>query len=135
MTDRETMQRLVTQAYTARGKGDIDSLMDTFGPNSSFELVGDKKALHLTGAVEGHANITQALAQFITAFEFMDRKITSFLVDGDRAAVHSTITVYFIPKKITFTTDVLDLFRFENGKIAELVEFADTALLKHITSP
>ncbi|NEV01977.1 nuclear transport factor 2 family protein [Bradyrhizobium uaiense] len=135
MADREAMQRLVTQAYAARGKGEIDSLMETFGSDSRFELVGDKKALHLTGVVEGHANVRQALAQYIAAFEFMDRKITSFLVDGDRAAVHSTITVRFIPKNITFTADVLDLFRFENGKIAELVEFTDTALLKQVTSP
>ena len=65
----------------------------------------------------------------------MDRKVTSFLIDGDRVAVHSTITVRFIPKDITVTTEVVDLFRIENGKIAELVEFGDTALLKQITSP
>jgi ketosteroid isomerase-like protein len=27
-----------------------------------------------------------------------------------------------------------DLFKFQDGKIAELVEFADTALLKEITA-
>ncbi|MGY3694697.1 ketosteroid isomerase-like protein [Bradyrhizobium sp. USDA 3240] len=135
MTDRDAIHRLVTQAYAARDKGNIDSLMEAFGPNASFELVGDKKALHLTGTVEGHTNVRQALSGFIAAFEFIDRKITIFLVDGDRAAVHSTITVRFIPGDLTVTTKVVDLFRFENGKIAELVEFGDTALLKQITSP
>jgi ketosteroid isomerase-like protein len=134
MADRDAIHRLVTQAYDARGKGHINSLMDAFAPHASFELVGDKEALHLTGAFEGHANVRQALEEFIKAFEFIDRKITSFLVDGDRAAVHSTITVRFIPRDLTVTTKVVDLFRFENGKIAELVEFGDTALLKQITS-
>ena len=134
MTDREAIHRVITEAYAARNRGDIDELMKAFGPGASFELVGDKEALSLTGAVEGYTNVRQALADFITAFQFVDRKITSFLIDGDRAAVHSTITVRFIPKDVTVTTEVLDLFRIEDGKIAELVEFGDTALLKHITS-
>jgi ketosteroid isomerase-like protein len=43
--------------------------------------------------------------------------------------------VRFIPKDIIFTSDVLDAFRFEDEKIIELVEFADTALIKSVVSP
>jgi ketosteroid isomerase-like protein len=38
----------------------------------------------------------------------------------------------FIPKDRTVTTDILDLWKFENGKVVELVEFADTALINHL---
>ena len=48
--------------------------------------------------------------------------------------MHSRLTVRFVPKDLTFTTDVTDLFRFKDGKIIELVEFADTALIKHVTA-
>jgi ketosteroid isomerase-like protein len=54
------------------------------------------------------------------------------MVEDNRAAVHSRLKVRFVPKDIVFTSDVLDAFRFEDGKIIELVEFADTALIKSV---
>ncbi|MCI0363537.1 MAG: hypothetical protein L0219_06610, partial [Phycisphaerales bacterium] len=39
----------------------------------------------------------------------------------DRAVIHSRITVRFVPKNIVFETDVLDAFRFQDGKIIQLV--------------
>src|SRR6516165_6905564 len=54
------------------------------------------------------------------------------LVEADRAAVHSRLTVR--SKDKTWTTDYLDLFKFQGGKIIELTEFADTALIKNMMS-
>jgi ketosteroid isomerase-like protein len=71
---------------------------------------------------------------FIDAFEFVKREIIDIIVEDNRAAVHSRLKVRFIPKDIVFTSDVLDAFRFEDGKIIELVEFADTALIKSVVS-
>ena len=62
----------------------------------------------------------------------LKRDIVAALVEGDRAAVHSRLKVRFVPKDIVFTSDVLDTFRFEDGKIIELVEFVDTALIKSV---
>ncbi|MBR0794213.1 nuclear transport factor 2 family protein [Bradyrhizobium jicamae] len=132
--DREAIQRLVNQAYAARSRGQVEELMEAFGSDATFELFGDKRTLPITCTISGHQNIKQALKQFSTDFEFLEREITSFLVDGDRAAVHSRLKIRFVPKDRTFTTELVDLFRFENGKVAELVEFTDTAQLKEIIS-
>jgi ketosteroid isomerase-like protein len=78
--------------------------------------------------------VQTALAGFIENFEFMKRDIVAALVEGDRAAVHSRLKVRFVPKDVVFTSDVLDTFRFEDGKIIELVEFVDTALIKSVVS-
>jgi ketosteroid isomerase-like protein len=43
--------------------------------------------------------------------------------------------VRFVPKDFVFTTEVLDTFRLEDGRIIELLEFADTALIKSVVSP
>jgi hypothetical protein len=48
---------------------------------------------------------------------------------GDAAAVHSCVTLRYIPKNLTVRTEIVDLSKFENEKIVELVEFADTALV------
>jgi ketosteroid isomerase-like protein len=134
MATREAMLDTIYRAYDARAKGDIDGLMAAFHPNAVFELKGDKDMLEVAGAVQGHPNVRVALTGFIKTFEFVKRDIVDAMVDGDRAAVHSRLKVRFIPKDVVFTSDVLDTFRFEDGKIIELVEFADTALIKTIAS-
>ena len=134
MTDRETMRKLIEQAYAERASGNLEGVMAAFHADAVFELVGDNKVLALAGAVRGHPNVREAITGFIGAFEFIKRDIISFIADGDRAAVHSRLTIRFVPRDITFTTELTDLFRFQDGKIAELVEFADTALLKELTA-
>ena len=67
------------------------------------------------------------------ADRFRTSIIISFIADGDRASVRSRLKIRFAPKNLTFTTELTDLFKFQDGKIIELVEFADTALLKDIT--
>jgi ketosteroid isomerase-like protein len=76
--------------------------------------------------------VRAALTGFIETFEFMGRDIVDAIVEGDRAAVHSRLKVRFAPKDIVFISDVLDTFKFDGGKIIELVEFADTALIKSV---
>jgi ketosteroid isomerase-like protein len=134
MASREAMLDTIYRAYDARGTGDIEGLMAAFHPNAVFELKGEKDMLEVAGAVQGHQNVRAALAGFIKTFEFVKRDIVDAMVDGDRAAVHSRLKVRFIPKGVVFTSDVLDTFRFEDGKIIQLVEFADTALIKTVVS-
>jgi ketosteroid isomerase-like protein len=83
---------------------------------------------------EGHSNVREGFSWLIEAFKFDNRKIISLIVDGDRAAVHSRVEITFTPASKTFTTDLLDLFRFADGKIIELLEFTDTALIKDVVS-
>jgi ketosteroid isomerase-like protein len=134
MADREAVRQIIEGAYAARGKGDVAGVMAHFHTDASFELVGDTKLLSVAGASRGHTNLVQTMTQLSEAFEFLKRDYISFLVDGDRAAVHSRVTIHFVPKDHTFTTEILDLFKIRDGKVIELVEFADTALIKHLTS-
>ena len=83
---------------------------------------------------EGHSAVREGMDKFISTFEFVERHILSELVEGDRAVVHSRIKVRFRPKNSEYKTEVLDLFRFQNEKIIELIEFADTALIGKMMS-
>jgi len=134
MASREAMIDIIKRAYDARGKGNLADLMAAFHPNAVFELKGDKNVLTVAGAVKDHSNVQAVMAEFIGAFEFTKRQIVDTLVEGDRAIVHSRVDIKFIPKGTVVTTDVLDTFRFKDGKIIELVEFADTALIKSFLS-
>jgi ketosteroid isomerase-like protein len=130
MANRETMLEVIRGAYAARGRGDLEGLMSAFHPVAVFTLVGDKKALDVVGSVQGHAGVREALGGYIARFEFVERDILSELVEGNRAVVHSRLVVSYKPKNKVWTTEVLDLFKFQDGKIIELIEFADTAQIK-----
>jgi ketosteroid isomerase-like protein len=134
MASREAMIDTIYRAYDARGKGDIEGLMAAFHPNAVFELKGEKDVLEVAGAVQGHPNVRAAMTGFIANFQFVQRDIVDAVVEGDRAAVHSRLKVRFVPRDVVFTSDVLDTFKFQDGKIIELVEFADTALIKSVVS-
>jgi ketosteroid isomerase-like protein len=134
MASREATIDTINRAYDARGKGNVAGLMAAFHPNAVFEIKGDKNVLEVAGAVKGHSSVQAAMAGFIDAFEFIKRDVVDTMVEGDRAVVHSRVEIRFVPKDIVVTTDVLDTFRFEDGKIIELVEFADTALIKSLIS-
>jgi ketosteroid isomerase-like protein len=134
MADREVMRALIEQTYADRGKGDINGVMAAFHADALFELVGEQKVLAIAGAVRGQTMVREAMASFIANFEFIERRIISIIADDDRAAVHSRLKIRFTPKDLTFSTEVVDLFKFKEGKILELVEFADTALIKDITA-
>ncbi|MBB4376542.1 Ketosteroid isomerase-related protein [Bradyrhizobium sp. Rc3b] len=130
MAQREEMLALIRTAYAARGEGDVEGLVTAFHPEGHFTLMGDKGALELTGRMEGHPTLRGAFTQFTANFGFESREILTELVDGDRVAVHSRVVVRYNPSGKTFSTEILDLFRFQDGKIAELIEFADTAQIK-----
>jgi ketosteroid isomerase-like protein len=134
MTSREAMLQTIERAYEARAKGDIDALMATFHPNATFELVGDSATTQIAGLTEGHSNLRTTLGGLIDAFEFRKRDIVDAVVEGDRAVIHSRVTVRFVPKGTVFETDLLDAFRFQDGKIIQLVEFADTALVNRVVN-
>lgn len=134
MMDRETIEALIDRCYAARREGDVETLVSAFHPDAEFELAGSKAALHVAGAVQGHQNIRTTMAEFISVFDFVNREILSIAIDGEQAAVHSRVKIRFIPGDKIFTTDILDLFFFKNGKIVKLVEFADTALIKQLVS-
>ncbi|WP_063687415.1 nuclear transport factor 2 family protein [Bradyrhizobium stylosanthis] len=130
MAQREDMLALIRAAYAARGDGDVEGLVTAFHSEGAFILKGDKSALELTGSMQGHPTLRSAFGQFIANFGFESREILAELVDGDRVAVHSRVGVRYHPTGKTFSTEMVDLFRIQDGKIVELIEFADTAQIK-----
>jgi ketosteroid isomerase-like protein len=126
------MLEVILQAYAARGRGDLEGLLAAFHPEGVFRLVGDTKSLEIAGRVQGLQSLRETFDRFIATFEFVDRQILSEVVEADRAAVQSRLTVRYNDR--TRTTECLDLFKFQDGKIIELTEFADTALIKDLMS-
>jgi ketosteroid isomerase-like protein len=134
MASREAMIEAINRAYDARARSDMDAVMAAFHADAVFELKGNKEVLEVAGASQGHPDVRAAMTGLIENFEFIKRDIVTETVEGDRVIVHSRVKIRFVPKDVVFTTELLDTFRFKDGKIIELIEFADTALLKSLVT-
>lgn len=132
MADRETIRRAIESAYAARDGGDAKRLAAAFHADGLFALSGSTEVLPIAQTIRGQPDIEHAMAEFIGTFEFQKRDIISIITDGDRAAVHSRLKIRYTPKGKTITSEVVDLFKFQGDEIVELVEFADTALIKDL---
>src|ERR1700689_2850075 len=119
MAGREAMLETIYRAYDARAKGDIDGIMAAFHPNAVFELKGEREILAVAGSAQGHQNVRAVMTGLIENFEFLKREIVAEIVEGERAAVHSRLTIRYTSKNVTFTSELLDSFKFADGKIIE----------------
>jgi ketosteroid isomerase-like protein len=127
--DREAVRALIEQTYQKRDAGDLDQTLAAFHPAGRIQIAGSKALTPAAVMVEGQGQLRTMLSDFIAAWAFDRREIISMVIDGDRAAVHSRVALRFVPKDKTVTTDILDLFKVQDGKIIELVEFLDTAAI------
>ncbi|MDE5464377.1 nuclear transport factor 2 family protein [Bradyrhizobium sp. CSS354] len=134
MGQREERLALIRSAYAARDGGNAEGLVTAFHPEGLFTLMGDNSALALTGTMQGHPTLRGAFSKLIDEFGFEGREILAELVDGDRVAVHSRVVVRHHPTGKASNTEILDLFRFQDEKIVDLIEFADTAQIKAMIS-
>jgi ketosteroid isomerase-like protein len=134
VTNREMIKALIERTYEARRTDDIEGTLAAFHADGKFELAGSKEHTPATGSAQGHQELRVTFAKLIAAFQFVERDILSLVIEDKRAAVHSRVKLRFVPKDRTVTTDLIDLWKFRDGKVVELVEFADTALINDLMS-
>jgi ketosteroid isomerase-like protein len=132
VTNRDAIKTLIERIYEVRRTGDIEGAIAAFHPDGKFELAGSKEHTATIGKAEGHQELRETFAKLIAAFQFVARDIVNLVIEDERAAVHSRVKLRFVPKDRTVTTDLIDLWKFKDGKVLELLEFVDTALINDL---
>lgn len=128
MTDRADVERIIREAYIARMQGDLDTITRIFGENATFRMAGAHSASPVPVTAIGLRQFKAILQEMITVFEWLDHEILALVVDGSKAAVHWCGKIRSTATGETVDTELVDIFKIENGRIASLVEFCDTAL-------
>jgi ketosteroid isomerase-like protein len=128
MTDRTEVETLLTKAYAARKRGDLDGVCACFAENPSFVMAGARAtspiALH---SLDG-PTLRAALNGLINTFEWLDQQILSMIIEGSSAAVHWRGRIRSVLSGEEVVTELVDMITLEGGKIKSFVEFCDTAL-------
>jgi ketosteroid isomerase-like protein len=126
---REEMERLVRDVYGARLGNNLEAARNYFSPDSCFTLNGCPKASPIALSLSGKPAIDQLLTTLFETWEWLEQDIHHSLIDGDRAAVHYRLKVRFKPTGEIITTQICDLLRLRSGKLMEITQFLDTALV------
>ena len=126
--ERTMIERTIKDAYAARKRGDVDSIVKMFTDDAHFQLAGAYVTSPVAVETMSSGDLKAALTALVATFEWLEQDIQSILVEGDKAAVHwrgkirSTVTGQVVD------TELVDLFELKDGRISSFVEFCDTAL-------
>ncbi|MGH6643981.1 MAG: nuclear transport factor 2 family protein [Bradyrhizobium sp.] len=126
MTERTLIEEMLRTSYALRRNEDIEGTLESFTDDATFRLVGTPMLAPLTRPVTGRAAIREILTQLARDWDWTDYHITSIMVDGDHAVVHSRGKMCYTPKKASIDTETLDLITIRDGKISDFQQFCDT---------
>ena len=119
--DRATMLQTIDAAYAARQRGDLAEVLSFLAPGATFRMIGMSP---------GPEDAATAIGGLIEQFHFAELERLDVLVDGDRVAVRARISAATGGGRYV-ECELLDIWRFgADGKIVELVEFADTSQIR-----
>jgi ketosteroid isomerase-like protein len=128
MTDRNQIETLLRNAYTARKHGNVDGICDCFVANPAFAMAGAQQASPVAMRAIDAPSFRSVLSGLIKTFEWDDQEILAMIIEGNKAAVHWRGRIRSTVTGDEVTTELVDIITIENGKIATFLEFCDTAL-------
>jgi ketosteroid isomerase-like protein len=128
MSEQENVQ-IVQDLYTAFGRGDMPTILGLLAEDVDWHFVGKPADVPFAGCRKGHQEMIEfftIVAQNCEVYEFGPHEVLSFAdhvisIGHERVGVKSTGR--------TFETDWVHLFTIQDGKIARLQEFYDTATM------
>ncbi len=128
MMDRSQVETLLTNAYAARRRGDVEAICSHFVDNPSFVMAGARDASPVAVQCTDGATFRTLLNGLVNTFEWLDQQILAMIIDGPKAAVHWRGRIRSALTGDEVVTELVDVITVENGKIRSFVEFVDTAL-------
>lgn len=131
MTSREHIESTLRALYVARVKGDLEGTVRDLSEDVVFGI--NASGGSLPALAKGKPAVRAAIGDLIKAWNFADWRERSLMVDGERAVLHWTAHVTFVPTGKSETFDVYDAVTFRDGKIVEFRQNTDTAQAQALT--
>jgi ketosteroid isomerase-like protein len=123
MPDRHEVERLLRELYAARLGGDLEALCRTFAKDSRLDIAGTSYASPMAIRAAGLGEIRSWLALLVKTFQLSDQEILSMIIDGEAAAVHWRARIRSKITGATVLTELVDVVRVRDGRIASYTEF------------
>jgi ketosteroid isomerase-like protein len=121
--DRLEVERLLRELYAARLGGDLEALCRTFAKEARLEIAGTSYSSPMAIRAAGLVEIRSWLALLVKTFQLSDQEILSMIIDGEAAAVHWRARIRSKITGATVLTELVDVVRVREGRIASYTEF------------
>lgn len=126
MTDRATLLNTLNEFYDARGNRDLEKAMSFVHPDCCFRIVGTDDLAPFTQAVRTFPLINEAAIQLFAMWDLKGMHTVKAYFDDNVALVHRAGTVTHRPSGLSFESEFMDKFTFEDGKVIEYLQLIDT---------
>ena len=132
INDRELIEQTIRSIYDLCYKGDYLSILHWAAEDIQCVMQGSWSLQTIPSPSFGKAAVEQSLRAFSIDFEYIHYEIHELLIDGDRAAVHRSVTARNRGTGHPVANGFWSHFRFRDGLIVEYAEYADTIRLAHL---
>ena len=124
---RDEVLAAIDAAYAARAANDAEAMSKVWAEGATFELAGETELLENFPGSTGPVESQPAVEALMSLVAMSDIRRLDAVVEGNRAATLSKVTVSFSgrPPVETLLYDLWELD--ETGKVRSLLQFADTA--------
>jgi ketosteroid isomerase-like protein len=129
MAERNEIERIVRESYAARKKNDVPETLKHFHRDIRFRLMGSESLGPMTKGVSGLDALRSMFEGLFPAWDWSSFEIRNIHVDGDRAFVHLSGQIRYVPTGAVIDTEILDRLTIKDGLIVDFVEYLDTHLL------
>ena len=127
MDTRASIESILDKAYAARQRSDAEGAAACFTEDGCFRAVGGP-------ATKSRNEQISALKAQFDAFTLLDMKVHCRIIDPPHAVVHWH-GKFRVTNGQVGETDILDLIKVRDGRIASLTTFFDTAYAQALSAP
>lgn len=131
---RENTQKVVQDFYAARLSNSADATAAYFDHDGIFEMAGGASGAPIVTTRDCPGECHDTVKAVVAQWEWRDQDILSTVIEGDNAAVYYRLRAAYAPTGVAVDTQLCDMLTIKDGKIAELIEFVDTALVATLTA-
>ena len=117
---------VIRRGYEAFGRGDINTLLDSFDEQISWVTPGPRE-LKTSGRRTGRQEVGEFFASVNELFDIQRFEPKEFIAQGDRVVVVGSETARARSTGNVVDVDWVHVFTMRNGKVVAFQEFFDTA--------
>ena len=127
---KKDASNLALQFFEVRLKNDPEQLDQLFSSGGRIQFLGESKEGSFARSCDGDAERFNLIKETVQDWRFIEVEVLDSLANEGKAVTRQRVKAMHEPSGQTITTEVTDWFRFDqDGKIVEMLEFLDTALL------
>lgn len=127
MTPQENTE-IVKRSYAAFKNGDIETLMQTYADDISWEIYGPA-TIPIVGPRKGRASVREFFAALDSAMAAQSFELREFIAQGDQVVVLGDYSWKVKATGRTFSSNWAHVVTLKDGKIVRFREYTDTAAL------